>query len=84
MMRSAPLEFDFTPKKWCSFDDVEILKKAGDINIDTMRLIILMYPEYQINKKKLEERSRLMRRFATRWQRNNNDLENIINRDCYC
>ena len=53
MMRSAPLEFDFTPKKWCSFDDIEILKKAGDINIDTMRLIMLMHPEYQINNKNI-------------------------------
>ena len=36
MMRSAPLEFGFTPKKWCSFDDVEILKKAGEHNINKM------------------------------------------------
>jgi len=34
MMRSAPLEFDFTPKTWYSFDDVEILKKAGELNIE--------------------------------------------------
>ena len=36
MMQSAPLEFDFTPKEWCSFDDLEILKKAGKINIEEM------------------------------------------------
>ena len=53
MIRSAPLEFDFTPKKWCTFDDVEILKKAGEINIDKMRLIMLMHPQYQINNKNM-------------------------------
>ena len=53
MMRLAPLEFEFIPKKWCSFDDVEILKKAGDINIDTMGLIMLMHPQYQINNKNI-------------------------------
>ena len=36
-MRTAPLEFGFTPKKWLSFDDVEIMKKAGRINVDKMR-----------------------------------------------
>ena len=49
MMRSVPLEFAFTPKKWCSLDDLEILKKAGRINIEEMRLIQLMHPDYQIN-----------------------------------
>ena len=44
MMRSAPLEFDFTPQKWCSFNDVEILKKTGELNIDKMRLIMLIHP----------------------------------------
>ena len=53
MMRSAPLEFDFTPDKWCSFDDVEILKKAGELNIDKMRLIMLMYPQFQMNNKNI-------------------------------
>ena len=53
MMRSAPLEFDFTPEKWCTFDDLEILKKAGKINIDEMRLVMLMHPEYQINNKNI-------------------------------
>ena len=27
-MRTAPLEFAFTPKKWLSFDNIEIMKKA--------------------------------------------------------
>ena len=45
MMRSAQLEFDFTPKDWCVYDDVEILKKDGDINIDKMRLITLIHPQ---------------------------------------
>ena len=53
MMRSAPLEFDFTPKEWCSFDDVEILKKAGELNIDKMRLIMLMHPQFQMNNKNI-------------------------------
>ena len=53
MIRLAPLEFNFTPKKWYSFDDVEILEKAGDINIDPMRLFMLMHPKYQINNKNI-------------------------------
>ena len=55
MMRSAPLEFDLTPEKWCSFDDVYILTKARNINIniDEMRLIQLIHPEYQINNKNI-------------------------------
>ena len=56
MMRSAPLEFDFTPKKWCSLDDLEILKKADKINIKEMRLIQLMHLEYQINNKNIGQK----------------------------
>ena len=52
-MRSAPLEFDFTPKEWYSFDDLEILKKTGRINIEEICLIQLMHPEYQINNKNI-------------------------------
>ena len=52
-MRTTPLEFSFTPKKWLSFDDGEIMKKTGRINIDEMRLIMLMHPEYQINNKNI-------------------------------
>ena len=52
-MRTAPLEFGFTPKKWLSSDDIEIMKKARRINVDEMRLIILMHPEYQINNKNI-------------------------------
>ena len=52
-MRTAPLEFGFTPKKWLFFDDVEIMKKAIRINVDKMRLIMLMHPEYQINNKNI-------------------------------
>ena len=51
MMRSSPLEFAFTPSSWCYITNVEILKRAGRINIDEMRLIQLMHPEYQINNK---------------------------------
>ena len=51
MMRSAPLEFAFTPSSWCYTTDVEILKRAGRINIEEMRLIQWIHPEYQINNK---------------------------------
>ena len=47
------LEFEFTPKKWCTFDDVEILKQAGELNIEKMKLIMLMHPQYQINNKNI-------------------------------
>ena len=53
MIRSAPLEFAFTPKEGCSLDDLEILKKAGKINIEEMGLIQLMHPDYQINNKNM-------------------------------
>ena len=53
MMRLAPLEFDFTSKEWCSFDDVEILKKAGELNIDEVRLIMLMHPQFQMHNKNI-------------------------------
>ena len=55
-MRTAPLEFAFTPKKWLSLDDVEIMKKAGRININKMRLIMLMHPEHQINNKNIRRK----------------------------
>ena len=51
MMRSAPLEFAFTPSSWCYITDIEILKRAGRIRIEDMRLIQLMHLEYQINNK---------------------------------
>ena len=53
IMQTAPLEFAFTPKTWLTLNDVDILKKARRINIDEMRLIILMHPEYQINNKNI-------------------------------
>mmetsp|Transcript_8266 Transcript_8266/g.8103 ORF Transcript_8266/g.8103 Transcript_8266/m.8103 type:complete len:260 (+) Transcript_8266:184-963(+) len=53
MMRSAPLEFDFTPKKWCVYDDVQILKKDGDSNVDKMRSITLVHPKLQMNNKNI-------------------------------
>ena len=34
MMRSVPLEFTFTLASWCYITDVEILKRAGRINIE--------------------------------------------------
>ena len=53
MMRSALLEFSFTPKDWCTFADVDILTKAGEINIDKMRLIMLMHPQFRMNNKNI-------------------------------
>ena len=52
-MRTAPLEFGFTPKKWLNLDDLEILKKAGRIDIEEVRLIKLMHPKYHINNKNI-------------------------------
>ena len=51
MIRSVPLEFVFTHPRWCYITDVEILKQAGRINIEDMKLIQLMHLEYQINNK---------------------------------
>ena len=51
MMRFVPLEFAFTPASWCYITDVEILKRAGIIKIEDIRLIQLMHPEYQNNNK---------------------------------
>ena len=50
-MRLVPLEFAFTTLSWGYITIVEILKRAGRINIEDMRLIQLMYLEYQINDK---------------------------------
>ena len=52
-MRTAQLDFVFTPKEWLSLDDVEIMEKAGRVNTDKMQLIMLMHPEYQINNKNI-------------------------------
>ena len=48
MMQSVPLKFAFTPASWCYITDVQILKRTGSqmINIEDMRLIQLMHPEY--------------------------------------
>ena len=51
MMCFVPLEFVFTPPRWCYITGVKFLKQAGMINIEDMRLIQLMHPEYQINNK---------------------------------
>jgi hypothetical protein len=49
-LRSIPLEVDFIPDDWKTIIDVEILKKAGVLNVDKMRLIQLMRSDFQINK----------------------------------
>ena len=46
MMRLFLLEFAFTPPSWCYLTDVEIFKQAGRINIEDMKFIQLMHPEY--------------------------------------
>ena len=51
MIRSAPLKLSLTTPERCSIVDHEILKKSGRININEMKLIQLMHPEYQINNK---------------------------------
>ena len=51
MVQYVLMEFAFTPISWCYITDVEIFKRAGRINIEDMRLIQLMHPEYQINNK---------------------------------
>ena len=44
MMMSVPLEFEYTPPSWWSITDAVVLKQAGRINIEDMRLIQLMHP----------------------------------------
>ena len=56
MMQSVPLEFAFNPTSRCYITDVEILKRAGRINIEDMCLIQLMHPEYQIHNKLVSEK----------------------------
>ena len=46
MMRTSPLEFGLAPSQWLSITDIEILKKAGVLEIDDMRLIQLIHPEF--------------------------------------
>ena len=51
MIRTIPLEFECSPSQWLFVTDIEILKKAGVLEIDGMRLIQLRHPEFQINNK---------------------------------
>jgi hypothetical protein len=55
-LRSIPLEVGFIPDDWKTITDVEISKKAGVLNVDKMRLIQLMTPDFQINNKMLGRR----------------------------
>ena len=56
MIRSISLEFAFTPPSWYYITYVEILERAGKINIEDMILIQLMHPEYQINDKLVDNK----------------------------
>ena len=53
IMRSLPYQYGFSPKNWQTISDVEILKKAGEYDIEKMRTITLMNSEFNINNKKL-------------------------------
>jgi hypothetical protein len=55
-LRSIPLEVGFIPDDWKTIADVKILKKAGVVNVDKMRLIQLMRSDFQINNKILGRR----------------------------
>ena len=50
-MRLVLLEFAFTPPSWCYITDIKTLKQVGRIDIEDMRLIQLMHPDYQISNK---------------------------------
>ena len=50
---SLPYQFGFSPSSWQTISDVEILKKSGDYDIESMRTITLMNSEFNINNKKL-------------------------------
>ena len=52
-MRSLPYQYGFSPTNWQTISDVEILKKAGEYEIEKMRAITLMNSEFNINNKKL-------------------------------
>ena len=51
ILRTIPFLAGFSPEQWQVITDVEILKKSGAYNVDKMRLIQLMSPEFQINNK---------------------------------
>ena len=53
MIRSLPYQYGFSPLSWQTISDVEILKKAGEYDIEKMRTITLMNSEFNINNKKL-------------------------------
>lgn len=51
MIWSAPLKFSSTLPGWCSIVELELLKKAGRIKFNKMRLIHLIHPKYQMKTK---------------------------------
>ena len=53
-MRTSPLEFCFSPTQWLSITDIEIPTRV--LGVNDMRLIQLMHPEFQINKKLVGKR----------------------------
>ena len=50
-LRSIPREFGFSPPLWQRITDVEILKKANVYVLEKMRLIQLMYADFNANNK---------------------------------
>ncbi len=53
IMRSLPYSHGFSPTLWQLITDVSILKKAGVYDVEKMRTIQLMHPEFNVNNKKL-------------------------------
>ena len=53
MLRSLPYQHGFSPSHWQEITDVEILKKAGDYDIEKMRTITLMDAAFNMNNKQL-------------------------------
>ena len=78
MMRLAPLEFAFTPPSLCCITDVEIMKRAGRLEIEDMRLIQLLHQGYQINNKLVGKKVLANAEIYNEVANEQHSLENII------
>ena len=52
-LRTLPYKHGFSPEPWREITDVEILKKAGDYEVELMRTIQLLDSQFNMNNKKL-------------------------------
>ena len=52
-LRNIPLDVGFSPLAWQTITDVKILKKPNEFQVDKMRLVQLMSPEFQICNKNI-------------------------------